>query len=92
MVESWNFAAPRTKEAKAALTALGVTGRALIILGPDDHTAGKSFRNLPDVHLLPATDLNAYDILRADWVIFTRATLPGSAEAPDSGPTSEGEA
>ncbi|HVL92166.1 MAG TPA: 50S ribosomal protein L4 [Acidimicrobiales bacterium] len=77
VVEGWDFPAPSTKGARAALTALGVTGRLLVVLGPEDEAAAKSFRNLPDVHLLPATDLNAYDVLRADWLVFTRATLPG---------------
>ena len=39
----------------------------------------KSFRNLPDVSLLLASELNAYDVLCSDWVVFTRATLPGEA-------------
>ena len=37
-----------------------------------------SFRNLPDVHVLLAGELNAYDVLCSDWVVFTRATLPGA--------------
>src|SRR5215210_3879154 len=47
VVESWNFAAPRTREAKAALAALGLEGKVLVVLGPDDEAAAKSFRNLP---------------------------------------------
>ncbi len=82
VIERWTFAAPKTKEARAALTALGITGHALVVLGLDDEAAVKSFRNLPDVHLLPAGDLNAYDILRADWVIFTSETLPSAPVAP----------
>ena len=39
-------------------------------------TAPKSFRNLPDVHLLPAGELNTYDVLVTDFVVFTRDTLP----------------
>jgi large subunit ribosomal protein L4 len=76
VVDAWSFDAPRTKAAKDALTALGVTGRVLLVLGRDDETARKSFRNLPDVHLLPADQLNTYDVLCSDYVVFTRATLP----------------
>jgi large subunit ribosomal protein L4 len=81
VVESWGFAAPRTREAKAALGALGLEGKVLVVLGADDEIAAKSFRNLPEVHVLPAAELNAYDVLCNDWVVFTSATLPGSSEA-----------
>lgn len=77
VVPSWTFDAPSTKAAKAALTTLGVSGRALVVLGTDDEVARRSFRNLPEVHTLVAGELNAYDVLCSDWVVFTRATLPG---------------
>ena len=47
------------------------------MLGRDDEVACKSFRNLPDVQLILADELNAYDVLCNDWIVFTRATLPG---------------
>jgi hypothetical protein len=51
----------------------------LVVLGADDEIAYKSFRNLPEVHCVLAGELNAYDVLVSDWVVFTRATLPGPA-------------
>jgi large subunit ribosomal protein L4 len=81
VVDSWSFDAPRTRDAKAALSALELTGRVLVVVGRDDDVASLSFRNLPEVHVLAASELNAYDVLCSDWVVFTRATLP-SAEAP----------
>ena len=78
VVDSWDFPAPRTREARAALQALGVEGRALVVLDRDDEIPYKSFRNLPDVQPILAAELNAYDILCSDWVLFTRATLPGA--------------
>ena len=82
VIDSWAFDAPSTKGAVAGLKALGVDGRALVVLGPDDQVARKSFRNLPDVHVLLASELNAYDVLCCDWVVFTSATLPtGKHEA-----------
>jgi large subunit ribosomal protein L4 len=77
VVESWEFEVPRTREARSALTALGLSGKVLVVLGPDDETAAKSFRNLPEAQVLRASELNAYDVLCNDWVVFTRATLPG---------------
>jgi large subunit ribosomal protein L4 len=97
VVDAWDFAAPKTKDAKAALEGLGVTGKALVVVGPDDLTASMSFRNLPDVHVLLAGELNAYDVLCSDWVVFTEATLPGAstrdaAPAPAPAPAPEVEA
>lgn len=80
VVAGWNFDAPNTKAAQAALVALGVFGRVLVVLGPDDGLARKSFRNLPTVHTLAAGELNAYDVLCSDWVVFTRETLPTTGE------------
>jgi large subunit ribosomal protein L4 len=76
VVDAWEFTTPRTREAKAALGALGLTGKVLLVLGPDEDVAAKSFRNLPEVQLLKASELNAYDILCNDWVVFTRSTVP----------------
>jgi large subunit ribosomal protein L4 len=81
VVDAWDFAAPKTREAKQALDALGLTGKVLVVLEHDDVTSAKSFRNLPGVQPIRATQLNAYDILCNDWVVFTRATLPGGSQA-----------
>jgi large subunit ribosomal protein L4 len=81
VIDAWDFPAPRTREARAALVALGVEGRALIVMDRDDEVAFKSFRNLPDAQPILAAELNAYDILCCDWLVFTRATLPASASA-----------
>jgi large subunit ribosomal protein L4 len=80
VVEAWDFDVPRTREARAALEALGVGGKVLVVLEADDETAAKSFRNLPEAQLLRACELNAYDVLCNDWVVFTRATLPGGSD------------
>jgi large subunit ribosomal protein L4 len=82
VVDSWGWDAPSTKTAAEALTSLGVEGRIVVVVSPDDATAIMSFRNLPYVHLLEAGELNAYDVLVSDYVVFTRDTLP----------TAEGEA
>ena len=81
VVDEWSFDAPRTKDAVAALETLDLQGRVLLVLGDDDDAVWKSFRNLGDsVHCLYARELNAYDVLVSDYVVFTRATLPGSVE------------
>ena len=84
VVDDWGFDAPSTKAALAALASLELTGKVLVVLGPDDEAAALSFRNLPDIQLIEARELNAYDVLCNDWVVFTTATLPtgSAAETP----------
>jgi large subunit ribosomal protein L4 len=85
VVDGWGFDAPSTKQAVAALQALEVFGRVVVVVSPDDVTTAKSFRNLPEVHLLEPGELNAYDVLVADFIVFSRDTLPSGApgEAPE---------
>jgi len=51
----------------------------LIVCGPEDDVATRSFRNLPNAHTIAVAELNAYDVIRAEWVLFTDETLPTSA-------------
>ena len=97
VVDAWNFDVPSTKRALTALQALGCAeGRTLLVLGDGDENAWKSFRNLKEqVHPILARELNAYDVLVSDRVVFTRETLPTSADAPAETPvaiTTEAEA
>jgi large subunit ribosomal protein L4 len=80
LIDEWSFPAPRTKDGVAALSALELTGRVLVVLGPDDGIADRSFANLQNVQTVQVTELNAYDIIRSDWVVFTDATVPGETE------------
>lgn len=82
VVDSWNWDAPSTKAARAALGALKVSGRVMVVLSREDAVAARSFRNLPEVHVISIGELNAYDVLVNDYVVFTEATLPTSAPAP----------
>ncbi|HEX2118072.1 MAG TPA: 50S ribosomal protein L4, partial [Acidimicrobiales bacterium] len=82
VVDGWSFDRPRTRDAKAALETLGLTGRVLIVLDREQEAAAKSFRNLPKVHLILPSELNAYDVLCSDWVVFTRDNLPGATAIP----------
>jgi large subunit ribosomal protein L4 len=77
LVDAWSFDVPSTKGAIAALEALGLSGRVLVVLGEEDGFAERSFANLPEVQTLLAGELNAYDVLVSDWIVFTDATLPG---------------
>jgi len=79
VIDAWNFEKPKTKDALAALSALGVSGKALVVVGNDDDIAIRSFLNLPEVQLIEINELNAYDILCNDYIIFSQATLPGTS-------------
>lgn len=71
------FEQPRTKDAVAALAALGHENAKVLVVLADRHVATwKSFRNLPAAHLLTVDQLNTYDVLRSDVVVFEEAALP----------------
>ena len=79
VIDTWGFAAPKTKDAKAALSALGLEGKVLVVVDVTDTNTIRSFLNLPEVQLIEVNELNAYDILCNDVVVFTQATLPGTS-------------
>jgi large subunit ribosomal protein L4 len=81
VVDGWDFPSPRTKDATAAMRALGLDGKVVLVAGRDEAAMHKSFRNLPDAHVLLVEELNAYDVLCSDWIVFTQATLPAGKPA-----------
>jgi large subunit ribosomal protein L4 len=83
VVDSWGIDTPKTKTAKQALDALGLEGTVLVVLGSGDEAAALSFRNLPDVQTIHVAELNAYDVLCNDWVIFTKDVLPAGTPVAD---------
>lgn len=80
VIDSWGFSEPKTKDAIAALAGLGIEGRVLVVIDREDTVSAKSFNNLQHVHVLVADQLNTYDVLVADYVVFTEASLPGGAQ------------
>jgi large subunit ribosomal protein L4 len=66
---------PSTKTAKAALAAVSTAKNILVVVARDDMAGWKSLRNVPEVHLLAADQLNTYDVLLSDDVVFTRGAL-----------------
>jgi large subunit ribosomal protein L4 len=75
---SWDQ--PKTKVALEALSTLGLDGKVLMVLSREDNVAYHSFANLQNVKTIDAGEINAYDILDADWIVFTDATLPVAKE------------
>ena len=65
---------PSTKAALAALAPIG-GARLLVVLDRTEDVAWLSLRNVPSAHVLAADQLNAYDVLLCDDVVFTTAAL-----------------
>ena len=81
VLEGWGFDAPKTKTVRQALEALGTSGRVLAVIERGDVHAAKSMANLPQVHVLETSQLNTYDVLVSDLLVFTPDTVPSSAPA-----------
>jgi len=87
VVDDWGWDVPKTKDALAALVSLGIhtpgqrDPRVLLVLDRTDETAWKSFRNLGDrVRIILPEELNTYDVLVSDYVVFAAETLPGAGD------------
>ena len=66
---------PSTKAALAALGAIVEDRQALVVLERGNELTALSLRNVPEVHVLWADQLNTYDVLDADDIVFTQAAL-----------------
>lgn len=79
VVDEWGWDTPSTRSAATALGAIGADGTSLVVVDHLDSIAALSFRNIPEVQLITPGELNTYDVLCNDWIVFTRATLPTTA-------------
>ena len=96
VVTALEFEEPSTRDAVAALDALALSGRTLVVLPRPEWIAELSFRNLPNVKVTYPRSLSVYDVVAADHVLFTTAaldvlegkepsdSLPGGRSAPSS--------
>jgi large subunit ribosomal protein L4 len=97
VISDWGWDAPKTKSAISALHDLGIyvdgqrPPRVLLVLDRGDEVAWKSFRNLGDrVQIILPDELNAYDVLVSDWLLFTEGTLAATvARLGDDGDANE---
>ncbi len=74
--------APSSKQALAALTGITERPNLLVVLTRGDEVSLKSVRNLQNVHVLVADQLNTYDVLCADDIVFTQAALDAFVAGP----------
>ena len=82
VVSDFDWGAPKTKRAHGLLGAIGVGGKALVVLGRSEVNAARSFRNIPRVVLGHPGQLNAYDVLWSDTVVFSRLALEETTGLP----------
>jgi large subunit ribosomal protein L4 len=99
VVDEWSWDVPKTKDALAALVSLGLhtpgqrDPRVLLVLDRTDEIAWKSFRNLGDrIRIILPEELNTYDVLVSDWLVFTRATLDTTVARLTPAPRADGSA
>ncbi|MDY6995398.1 MAG: 50S ribosomal protein L4 [Actinomycetota bacterium] len=72
---------PSTKSAKAFLSTLTQRKQVLVVIGRADEAGTLSVRNLPGVHVISPDQLNTYDVLKADDVVFSVEALNAFIEA-----------
>ncbi len=81
VVQTFDLADPKTKQAKAALARLEATRKVLVIENGENRNLTLSIRNLPGVTLLPTREVNAYHLLGHDRVLLSEAAARKFSEA-----------
>jgi large subunit ribosomal protein L4 len=83
---------PSTKVAAAALAKVTTARHVLVIAERSDELTWKSLRNVPTVHLLEPGQLNTYDVLISDDIVFTQGALDAFLAGPAKGKSAKGAA
>jgi large subunit ribosomal protein L4 len=84
--------APSTKTAASTLAKVAESRHVLVVAERSDELTWKSLRNLPTVHLLEPGQLNTYDVLISDDVVFTQGALEAFLGGPATGKSAKGAA
>ncbi len=74
-VDDFSFEKPSTKQAAEALKNLGIEGRCTIIVSDENVNAFLSFRNIPTVRIIGASELNTLDFIDNKVLVLTNAAL-----------------
>ena len=82
VVESFVYEGkPSTKAAREFLAAVAPSKRVLVVVDREDELTVLSVRNLPQVHVLYQDQINAYDVVVSDDLVFTKAAFDIFVEA-----------
>ena len=80
---------PSTKSALAAVANLTSRPRVLLVLERGDEIVRLSLRNVDTIHLIDVDQLNTYDVLRSDDVVFTKGAFEALVAGPPAGKTAK---
>lgn len=85
VIERLAFDAPKTREAVSLLGKMGVADakRVLVLTDGNNDTVFRSFRNLPNVEVLPFTQASAYDVMKARQLVIEASALQSAAPAEE---------
>jgi large subunit ribosomal protein L4 len=75
VVDELKLSSPKTKEFVSLLSALQISGTALVVSSAVDKNLTLASRNVPTVELTTSDTLNTYDVLRSDKLLFTRSAF-----------------
>ena len=75
VVDGFSFEKPSSKQAAEILNSLGITGRVTVVVVDDDVNAILSFRNLPKVRVITASESNTYDLVDNTALLFAKPAL-----------------
>ncbi len=81
LIAEMTMDAPKTKVVATLLKTMGISGRCLFVVEETSGNFWKSARNIPGVTVRRAADLNAYDLLQSDRLLFTQAAFNHVIEA-----------
>jgi len=80
VLEPWTSGEPSTKKAAGLLASIGASGNVVFVAGSHVEM-NRSFYNIANVFVVQGDQLTTFDVLRADWVIFSLDALPGRLES-----------
>jgi len=75
VLEDLKFETPKTKEIQALLKTLDVKGKVLVVIGDLDANICLSARNMPDVEVVCADNMNTYQVVRYPQILITKAAV-----------------
>jgi large subunit ribosomal protein L4 len=90
LFDATSFDAPSTADAADLLADWGSTGPWLVLLSEDEANAGKSFRNLARVDVMPVGDAGVADIVGAASLLVSQAALPELVARANASGSDEG--
>lgn len=76
VLDEFTMSEPKTTEFAAMIKAIGQEGKtALVVVDQHDSNINKSSRNIPGMKVLPLADVNAFEVLRPDVMVITKAAM-----------------